>query len=46
MEQRGVAEVVERDARIEIVLPDGTALRVPETIRTTALRHVLAALRG
>jgi transposase len=37
---------VERDARIEIVLPDGTALRVPETIGTTALRRVLSALRG
>ena len=37
---------VERDDRIEIVLPDGTALRVPETIGTTALRRVLSALRG
>jgi transposase len=36
----------ERDDRIEIVLPDGTAVRVPETIGTTALRRVLAALRG
>ena len=35
----------EPDARIEIVLPDGTALRVPETIGTTALRRVLSALR-
>ena len=34
------------DPRIEIVLPDGTALRVSETIGTTALRGVLAALRG
>jgi transposase len=36
----------ERDDRIEIVLPDGTAVRVPETIGATALRRVLAALRG
>lgn len=32
--------------RIEIVLPDGTALRVSETIGATALRRVLSALRG
>ncbi len=32
--------------RIEIVLPDGTALRVSETIAATALRRVLSALRG
>jgi transposase len=37
---------VEPDGRIEIVLPDGTALRVSETIGATALRRVLAALRG
>ncbi|MBY0331047.1 MAG: transposase [Acetobacteraceae bacterium] len=37
---------VERDDRIEIVLPDGTALRVPQTAGTTALRRVLSALRG
>jgi transposase len=37
---------VERDDRIEIVLPDGTALRVPETVGTAALRRVLSALRG
>ena len=37
---------VERDDRIEIVLPDGTALRVSETIGSTALRRVLAVLRG
>jgi len=37
---------VERDDRIEIVLPDGTALRIPETVGTTALRRVLSALRG
>jgi transposase len=36
----------ERDDRIEIVLPDGTALRVPETVGATALRRVLSALRG
>ncbi len=40
------ADPVERDDRIEIVLPDGTALRVPETVGSTALRRVLAALRG
>lgn len=34
------------DDRIEIVLPDGTAVRVPEATSTTALRRVLAALRG
>jgi hypothetical protein len=37
---------VERDDRIEIVLPDGTAVRVPETVGTAALRRVLSALRG
>jgi transposase len=37
---------IERDGRIEIVLPDGTALRVPETVSTMALRRVLSALRG
>jgi transposase len=36
----------ELDDRIEIVLPDGTAVRVAESISTTALRRVLAALRG
>jgi len=36
----------EPDDRIEIVLPDGTAVRVVESISTTALRRVLAALRG
>ncbi|MDO9714390.1 IS66-like element accessory protein TnpA [Paracraurococcus lichenis] len=34
------------DDRIEIVLPDGTAVRVAEDVSTTALRRVLAALRG
>ncbi|NGM24184.1 transposase [Roseomonas stagni] len=37
---------VERDDRIEIVLADGTAVRVPETVGTAALRRVLSALRG
>jgi transposase len=37
---------VEPDNRIEIVLPDGTAVRIPQAIGTTALRRVLAALRG
>lgn len=32
--------------QIEIVLPDGTALRVSESVGSTALRRVLAALRG
>ncbi|SDE62919.1 transposase [Belnapia rosea] len=32
--------------QIEIVLPDGTALRVPETIGAPALRRLLSALRG
>lgn len=36
----------EADSRIEIVLPDGTAVRVPKTTGTMALRRVLAALRG
>jgi transposase len=34
------------DERIEIVLPDGTAVRVTVTISTAALRRVLAALRA
>jgi transposase len=34
------------DARIEIVLPDGTAVRVTATISAAALRRVLAALRA
>lgn len=37
---------VEHDGRIEIVLPGGTAVRVPETVSTTVLRRVLSALRG
>ena len=37
---------VEADPRIEIVLPDGTALRVSEAVGTAALRRVLSALRG
>lgn len=36
----------EPDDRIEIVLPDGTAVRVAESVSTTGLRRVLAALRG
>jgi hypothetical protein len=36
----------EPDRRIEIVLPDGTAVRVTEAISIAALRRVLAALRG
>jgi transposase len=36
----------EPDGRIEIVLADGTAVRVGERISTTALRRILAALRG
>ncbi|MDX2300138.1 MAG: transposase [Xanthomonadaceae bacterium] len=36
----------EADQRIEIVLPDGTALRVPQRVDSAALRRVLAALRG
>lgn len=35
----------EPDNRIEIVLPDGTAVRVSETIGAAALRRVLTALR-
>ena len=35
----------EPDTRIEIVLPDGTTLRVPESVGSTALRRVLTALR-
>ena len=34
------------DDRIEIVLPDGTAVRVSEAVSLPALRRVLAALRG
>lgn len=36
---------VETDRRMEIVLPDGTALRVSETVGAAALHRVLAALR-
>jgi transposase len=32
--------------RIEIALPDGTVIRVDETIGAAALRRVVAALRG
>jgi transposase len=34
------------DERIEIVLPDGTAVRVSEAVGLPALRRILAALRG
>ncbi|WP_424138381.1 IS66-like element accessory protein TnpA [Roseomonas chloroacetimidivorans] len=34
------------EGRIEIVLPDGTAVRVPEAVSPSALRRVLGALRG
>lgn len=34
------------DERIEIVLPDGTVLRVMEGIGAAALRRVLSVLRG
>ena len=37
--------LVEADPRIEIVLPDGTALRVSENVGSTTLRRVLSALR-
>lgn len=33
-------------SRIEIVLPDGTAVRIAEGISTAALRRVMAVLRG
>ena len=36
----------ESDERIEIVLPDGTAVRVAATISAATLRRVLAALRA
>ena len=36
----------EPDERIEIVLPDGTAVRVTATITAATLRRVLAALRA
>ncbi len=36
----------EPDDRIEIVLPDGTAVRVTEAISAATLRRVLAALRA
>jgi transposase len=36
----------ESDERIEIVLPDGTAVRVTAAISAAALRRVLAALRA
>ena len=41
-----IAPKSEADSRIEIVLPDGTAVRVAEGISAAVLRRVLAALRG
>lgn len=35
----------EPDGRIEIVLPDGTTLRVSETVGAVGLHRILAALR-
>ena len=40
------AEEGEPDERIEIVLPDGTAVRVAATISAATLRRVLAVLRA
>ena len=34
------------DERVEIILPDGTVLRVAEGIASPALRRLLSALRG
>ena len=34
------------DGRVEIILPDGTVLRVAEGIALPALRRLLSALRG
>jgi transposase len=41
-----IAPKSEADSRIEIVLPDGTAVRIAEGISAAVLRRVLAALRG
>ena len=38
--------VVEGSRSVEIVMPDGTVLRVAEEIGLAALRRVLSALRG
>lgn len=40
------AALLAPDDRIEIVLADGTTVRVAERINTTTLRRVLAAVRG
>jgi len=39
------AGTVQTDPRIEIVLPDGTTVRVSETVGAVVLHRVLAALR-
>jgi transposase len=41
-----IAPENQADSRIEIVLPDGTAVRVVEGISAAVLRRVVAALRG
>ncbi len=41
-----IASENQADSRIEIVLPDGTAVRVAEGISAAALRRVMAVLRG
>lgn len=43
--QPGGDATVEPDRRIEIVLPDGTMLRVSETVGAASLHRVLTALR-
>jgi transposase len=42
----GEADPGRQAPQIEIVLPDGTTLRVSETIDASALRRVLSVLRG
>jgi transposase len=41
----GMADCATNDSRIEVVLPDGTVLRVGEDVGLSALRRVLSALR-
>ena len=43
--QLGGDAAVQADRRIEIVLPDGTTLRVSETVGAASLHRVLTALR-
>ena len=43
--QPGGDAAVQTDRRIEIVLPDGTMLRVSETVGAASLHRVLTALR-